>query len=162
MVGNDVCGGPCVETIDFRFQVVYTQPIPDVQLYVAQALPGWTLTSTGPLSPFNSLTTSENYFALFNATGVEIDLDGPFGDGELTNEPFPVLVGAELYGCGNPLAVMDQICVTDFAPPGGPSFGHVFGFGVTYTVTGSVATPEPTTGILVLVGAGLWALARKL
>jgi hypothetical protein len=163
ITGNDVCGGPCIDTINFVFSVTYQKIQPHE--YLAQLLPGWTLSSTGPLAPFNVLfSTSDNFFALFNASGNEIDLNGPNGDAELASIPFPKLVDAELYGCGNPFVATDPVCVTDFVPPGGTSFGHVLSASsLSYKVVdppgGPKSVPEPS--VMALLLAGFVAIGAK-
>jgi len=162
LTGNDVCNGVCTETIAFDFQVSY-QAV-GTGAFIASLLPGSTVNSTGPLAPSSFLGAGpqpDNYFPLFNALGSEVDLDGPFGDAELTNTPFPQLIGAELFGCGvpPPFGTQDQTCIQDFVPPGGVSFGHVLFTSVNYQVSGPVATPEPSS--LVLLACGLALLLRR-
>src|SRR6266849_1036798 len=117
------------------------------------------LASFGPLAPFNTLVAvgGGDYFALFNATHDEIDLDGPFADGLFAPRPFPDLVNIELYGCGGGVAEVSPICVQDFAFNPYQFYGHVSFGPIEYTVS-TVATPEGSTRLHLLVGVGLGLL----
>jgi len=149
IVGNNACGGPpCVETLAFSFQVDY-QPLFGGQVYIAHVLPGSTINSFGPLGPFNSLFSPEDYFAFFNSAGDEIDINGPFRDGELPTVPVPNLIDADLYGCRT------NTCLVDFGFPGFtqlPALGIFRGGSLQYTAT---AVPEGSTSSYLLVGVGL-------
>ena len=117
------------------------------------------ITSFGPLAPFNIIGASEDYFAFFNSTHDEIDINGPFRDAELAPAPFPDLRDSELYGCG--LAPADPVCVHDFVPPSGPTFGHIIGGTLQCTAE---TVPEGNTWLCLLGGVGLGLLgmlARK-
>ncbi len=151
LTGNNACSGPCIEILDFSFLVTYQ---PDCCGTLTQiVLPGSTTTSTGPLAPFALGAAPVNYFAFFNSAHDEIDVFGPGFDGERTAVPYPNLIGAELYGCG--FSGEDALCVTDFVPPGSPSFGHVTSAALEYTVT---AAPELSTLGYLAAGAGVLAL----
>jgi hypothetical protein len=146
LTGNNVCAGPCVETLDFSFQVTYQ---PECCGFFQQVVLGSTTTSTGPLAPFTLIASPTNYFAFFNSANDEIDVFGPGFDFQPPSVPFPNLVGAELYGCGSPGA---NTCVLDFVPPGSPTTGHVLDASLEYTVK---AVPEPSTLALLIAGAAV-------
>jgi PEP-CTERM motif len=185
IIGNNVCGGTCTETIDFKFRVTYTDlgsyPFAgDPHLYQATVLPGYKLTSTGPLVPFTTFAApaqeTDYSFGMWNAKGDEIDL--------FANQlvAFPELyAGVSLYACGerqsSPTCVADftnaPFCLTDSCIGWvGPSGGST----LTYTVKGAkkkgqllswtlksdpVSTPEPSSLALLLGGLGLAAKLRR-
>src|SRR6266851_7394967 len=161
ITGNNSCNGPCTETIDFSFLVSYTLAYPGIvsDAYDVHFFSVLSLASFGPLAPFNTLVAvgGGDYFALFNATHDEIDLDGPFADGLFAPRPFPDLVNIELYGCGGGVAEVSPICVQDFAFNPDQFYGHVSFGPIEYTVS-TVATPEGSTRLHLLVGVGLGLL----
>ncbi len=153
LTGNNFCSGPCIEILDFSFQVTYQTECCGAFLQVV--LPGSTTTSTGPLAPFSLLASPDNYFAFFNSTGDEIDIFGPNFGGGPALAPFPRLIGSELYGCVS----ADTVCIADFVPPGSPTTGHVIPGSLQYTVT---AAPEVSTlGYLAAGASALVLLAFR-
>ena len=154
ITGNPVCGGsPCIETVNFSFLVDYLLVYPGAyDPYVENLVSVISIGSTGPLAPFNRMGAIADYFGFFNSAGDEIDVNGPYADGSNAPAPFPDLRDSELYGCSVPA---DPICVHDFVPPGGPSFGHVRFGTLRYSFS---AVPEGSTRLHLLVGVGLGLL----
>jgi hypothetical protein len=154
ITGNPVCAElPCVETVNFSFLVSYLFEFPNA--YDEHLVSVISLTSSGPLAAFNTIHATSDYFAFFNSANDEIDINGPFGDGELAPRPFPDLIDSELYGCGGGVDGASPVCVQDFVPPGGPTYGHVIFGTVQYTAS---AVPEGSTRSYLLVGVGLGLL----
>jgi len=147
IVGNDVCGGPCIETVhfDFRFQWVDTGSI----VFQINIIPGFTeITASGPMGEtgwrtVEGLFYSPYYFPMGNSSG-EIDLDMP--DNTFTVTPWigPTFYASELYSC------FTQVCVTDFVgssqnPDGSgvpPFYGIFLGGTVQSTAQRIDAVPE--------------------
>ena len=116
ITGNPVCNGlPCTETIDFLFLVDYLFEGPDD--YAEHLISVISLTSSGPLAPFNTMGAVGDYFAFSNSALDEIDVNGPRGDTGLAPTPFPDLRDSLLFGCG--FTSVDPICVQDFVTPSG-------------------------------------------
>jgi hypothetical protein len=78
ITGNDACGGPCVQRLDFSFGFEYRRHVDFPESYVGFVLPG-SVRSTGPLGDFALVTgpvaLSEYYVQFFTPGNVdEIDL----------------------------------------------------------------------------------------
>jgi hypothetical protein len=165
IVGNNVCSGPCVETLNFSF--VFSEQLPQHGLgYYLSVVPGTSSvlssgplgTFSGPTGPFNSSPgpggTNISYMVfrsplssgLFN----EIDI-WPSENGQL--QPFvPQIAGADLWACGT------QDCENEFCVPGksfvgcpSPLHGLLANMVILGTVE-SVATPIPEPDELSLLG----------
>ena len=165
ITGNNVCGGPCVETLSFSLML--DQPTP----FTTAVLPGGTFSSSGPI-PFGSgsiaageLNAAGGFIAfLFNPPG-------GFGIDELDltlgceGTPFPCTpvqvaanswpFGATLFSCG------DQTCVNDFCPPGFCAITGGIDVGPIVGTIRVVHTPEPGEAGLLILGIGLLALIGR-
>jgi hypothetical protein len=139
---------PCTETIDFSFLVDYLFEGPDD--YAEHLISVISLTSSGPLAPFNTMGAVGDYFAFSNSALDEIDVNGPRGDTGLAPTPFPDLRDSLLFGCG--FTSVDPICVQDFVTPSGND--HIRGT-LEYTVS---TVPEGSSRLYLLVGVGLGLL----
>jgi hypothetical protein len=161
MTGSDVCGGLCVEVLDFtlRLDEVLTS-----HGYALETL-AESYTSTGPLPPAemaDRFNDNGEYWAVGFGPGTELDLyvrgvgggtnpvDGP--------DPFvPLFVDAGLYSCG------DATCGAEFCPDY-PAVVCSSGAAVqSVTVAepqelGDAAVPEPATWGLLLCGMALLPL----
>jgi hypothetical protein len=158
VAGNNNCNGPCIETVAFSFLVSYT-PLFGGSFFQANVRSVLSLVSIGPLPPFTSLGPSStgDFFGLGNSEGDELDLVGPNGENSPPTRPFPVLLPfSDFFGCSSVATAADSVCVRDFALPG-LTFGHIGGGPLEYTVT-TVATPEGSTRLYLLVGVGLGLL----
>ena len=146
ITGNPVCNGlPCTETIDFSFLVSYVFAGPDD--YVAHLISVISLTSSGPLAPFNTMGASlDDYFPFSNSAFDEIDIDGPGGDAGPAPTPYPDLRSSVLFSCG--FQSVDPVCVQDFTTPlNDRPHGTL-----DYTVS---TVPEGSSRLYLLVGVGL-------
>ena len=157
ITGNPVCNGlPCTETVNFSFLVNYLL-LPNIpNSYEENLVSIISLTSSGPLAPFDRIGASNgDYFGFFNSSNDEIDVNGPFGDRQFAPAPFPNLIDADLYGC------QTNTCLTDFGLPG---FTQIPAPGIfregTLQYTAS-AVPEEGTWSYLLVGIGLCLLGGK-
>jgi len=158
ITGNNVCNGPCVETLNFAFQIGF-QPSPygDLEPFI---LPGSSsMTSSGPLAPFSPFGLSElNYYAAsFNQFFDEIDIESNAFIGFTFAHSFkPEVYVPFLYGCGS------QVCVDDFGlgfnGNTAPQPGILLGGRGQVTVT---QTPEGGVLSYLLIGSAL-ALVLKM
>ncbi len=171
LTGNDVCGGPCVETVDFSFEL--DEGAYSLGGYILSIVPGATATTiSGPLAfPPNELGgigdaggyVGLGYVPPDSPVGIGTELDIFIGcRSHSAAGCVPQLDGAELYSCGDQ-SCLDEFCPPDFCPPQG-SAGYAYG-GVDYnaivtgTVTdreGTVPTPEPSS--LALLSLSLLAI----
>lgn len=167
VIGNDVCSGPCVETVDFSFELD-EQPY-SMGGYMLSIVPGATTTTiSGPLAfPPDELGgigdagdyVDLSYLPADTLLGFGTELDIGVGCQSHPSLPcVPQLTYAELYSCG------DQICRDDFCPPQfcpALGIGGIVNASVTGTVTdtdpgGNVLTPEPSS--LALLSLSLLAI----
>jgi hypothetical protein len=175
LTGNNACGGPCIETIDFTFdfdeQLVYgTQymltPVGEstavsgpLNLLLAS---GGLVTAEPGLGGFNT-----NYLDFFDA-GLEDEIDMWVNE-NLQPLPFiPEIAGVDMYSCNS------AVCIADFCPsffycrPGGPNEG-IYLTGTVTSHTEQIGTPEPSELGLMALGAALlgfsalcgWVPGRK-
>ena len=148
IAGNPVCNGlTCTETIDFSFLVDYLFEGPDD--YAEHLISVISLTSSGPLAPFNAMGAVGDYFPFSNSALDEIDVDGPRGDTGLAPTPFPDLRSSVLFSCG--FQSVDPVCVQDFTTPLNDRPRGT----LEYTVS---TVPEGSTRFYLLVGVGLGLL----
>src|SRR6185437_4806418 len=171
--GNDACNGPCLETVNFTFNVTESFR-PDIGEYFL-TMTSASATAQGDLGPVDNtsgITLDNAWYAPIDlgASGSASELDINFA-GNFESRPFvPNVVSATLYSCG------DQTCFTDFCPedwmflcnlPGEPSF--VFpGNGLwinanlsNVVVIDPAATPEPGSLALALSSLALLCLLRR-
>jgi hypothetical protein len=167
LTGNNVCGGPCIETIDFTFD--FTEQLAATSygnLYTLN-LVGESSTSSGPLDSLSLVldkllnpmpgtgSSNANYLAFQNSGIDEIDLWVNENDQPL---PFiPTIAGTSLYGCNS------APCIADFCPSSFPcdTSGQNFGIlldGTVTSATRSITTPEPSELGLLALGGALLAL----
>jgi PEP-CTERM motif len=159
LVGNDVCGGPCVESIDFSFDVTET-PLdpgePDVS-EIIEALPGATFVSFGPLN--YNLSNYQVGRITYPVTLLDVkdsgddELDLKFGYIPGTQPETPILGEAELYSC------ISQVCGDDFNTRYPGEYGLVTsGLGLDGVFIDTISlVPEPSTSTLLLLGLGALA-----
>jgi hypothetical protein len=171
VTGNDVCSGPCIETLNFTFQIDETDTDQGFQLTL---LPGGTYNSTGPLVfGDNSMPGGlirDSYVPFGESTGGymadEIDVYvGCFGSEEF-GEQFctPGLHDAEMYSCGSAESCaafcpsLSAICNEghdDYA------FGGINGnTELTGEVTDPAPAPEPQTWAMLWIGLTGLALMK--
>lgn len=181
ITGNDVCGGPCTETIAFTFDVSFQRNLVagnDVLPYVTNLtqtdsgnLGAFTSTSlvppifgTGTGFPAGSCLGNENYVALGGAVGTEVDLFvcSTAGVATLfTTASVPSILGSGgvLYGCATITCYNDLVL-----PCGSPGAGFGCASGGTPTIPAEAINqfapaqysvsmvPEPPTFILLASG----------
>ena len=173
LTGNNVCGGTCVETIDFTLNFDEQLASTSFGTLYTLTLVGESSTSSGPVNlglAFDGLINTQpgpgnsdvNYLAFENlnanpGTGTdEIDVWVNENDQPL---PFvPLIVGSDMYACNS------AACVPDFCPSWFPcnTSGGNFGIFLNGSVTSEtrlIATPEPSELGLLALGALLLALA---
>jgi hypothetical protein len=160
LVGNDVCGGPCVESIDFSFDVTET-PLdpgePDVSELI-EALPGGTFVSFGPLD-YNLSNYQVGRIYDYPVSLLDVkdsgddELDLRFGYIPGTQPETPTLNEAQLYSC------ISQLCGDDFDTENPGLYGLVTsGLDLDGVFIYSVSlVPEPSTSTLLLLGLGALA-----
>jgi hypothetical protein len=174
IVGDDVCSGLCVETINFSFELDEYVAFPNgpdgASFYFLSVVPGSSsVTSFGPLGTFDGPeyfygvfpgvgypgSPSSNYTEFLSALA-EIDIWAA-QDGVST--PFvPEITGGDLYTCDT------AECVADFCVPGisfvcTPGSSSALGMdtpGVAEAVVTPISIPEP--GTLPLLGIAFSAL----
>ena len=172
MIGNDVCNGPCIETMNFSFELDEV-PIASLGGYTLDIVPGGTISATGPL-----LTPTLNgrvgcdrecYIAIYFDqassgplyTEFDLGITNERGAGNFSATPFtPIFDTTDyLYTCGGG----DQTCITDFCldRPFGCGAPAVDSGSVSTVVTSPVGTPEPGTWTLLLCGLGLALALRR-
>jgi hypothetical protein len=147
--GNNVCGGTCVETVDFSFifQWVDTTGVFGPGIYGSYIPGSFWATQSGSMG--SAPITSPNDGHIFccgpgtyipmQAFNGELDLDvSLFGTGP--DPGLPIVSGAFLFSCNSE-------CFNEFAPRIGASEAYP----VTYTAT---AVPEPSS-VALLAGAML-------
>lgn len=162
ITGTNACGGPCVETVDFSFDVTWDEFAPGE--FNPVILPGAQVTSSGPLGSFMPPVGSigNNFIALFDGLGspIQDEIDIDVLNAPIASSPQPLdlgpggIGGADLYSCGT------ATCVTDFADAvfpnsGVPAFGIFLPGTVHYTET---ALPESSTLSYLLLALGLGLL----
>lgn len=178
MLGTDACGGQCVQTLNFSFQVTWEQYAysydPSTK-YILDPLPGGTATGSGPLGTDWNLSPTYWGDVASNPAGDSFWLE--FGDSYQgpsfapTPSTFPPPLWGYQEGCGS------EACMIDFVDAnwtGGTPTVHFqegdagIGYGGTfqYTVTGPHSphsTPESgTLGFLALPSALLlWGTRRR-
>jgi hypothetical protein len=158
ITGTNACGGPCVETLDFSFDVTWFEFSPGQ--FNPVILPAGQVTSSGPLGSFSAPDGSigNNYIGFFDNYGDEIDIDvlnAPVADSpqflDLGSSPG----GAYLWGC------QTATCVTDFADAVFPGFSGSVAYGVYLSGPmeyKEVSVPETGTLSYLLLGLGLLLL----
>ena len=167
IVGNNVCSGPCVETINFSFEFSEQKGFTEYSLSIVPDTSS--VVSFGPLgafgapdggraglfSPAPGVGSPDQNFIEFRTgpLGSEIDI---WVSQNLLPEPFvPRIAGADLWACGT------QACVTDFCPSSfcTQAASTVVGIRLPGTVESEVrpvSAPEP--GTLPLLGIAFLAL----
>ena len=164
LTGNNVCSGPCVETVSFNFQVdeqFGPHPfIPDT--YSLELVPGGTFTATGPLGTLQPIdkiaapgpATRDDNFLEFIFSGTSNEIDIQFADNDDPNPFVPQISSAQLFQCTG-------ACFSGFCP--GPFGCGPTGIPVTSTTTGplEMMTPEPATWALLALGLLPLAFRRK-
>ena len=166
IVGNDVCSGLCVETVNFSFDFDEFQ-YPYGGAYALSIVPNSSsIASFGPLgiigapqgvdAPGPVGGFDENYIPFgYSSDGLtQIDLWASQGG---SAQPFvPQIGGAYLWSCGT------QDCMTDFCAIGKSFVGcPTSGGGINLDILGaveSVVTPIPEPGTLPLLGIAFLAL----
>ena len=158
ITGNDTCGGPCVQRLQFAFLFEWV-PAPDLQYgrhpgdYIGRWLPSTNVVSTGPLD--NSFTLHGGggsglpyWMGFYNAGGDEIDLLGGWWANSTPWTAPSFGPYSEMYGC------FSQACIEHFSPFGEAFFGPMSQGTLQITAT---RVAEPVS--LLLVGLGLAGLA---
>jgi hypothetical protein len=157
--GNNACGGPCLEKLDFSFQLEYVKD--SFGSWAPVWLSSANVTAVGPLSGF---TVPEpfgrpTYVPFFNAAGDEIDLSysqTTFLPTDPTVAPTFSLVN--LWGCRS------EACWSGFVPADWGAFSqgaHAFNlpvWGTAEVTSRRVAMPEGGS-TLVMLGLGLGGVA---
>lgn len=149
VAGNNICSGPCTETVDFSF----TESI------------------TAGAAGVESLQISDSAFAAYGVLGnlsgpgpASIWSDGGFPTVEyfLGPDELDLVMGAELSTVAPPSYEQSYIywcasatCIADFTP-GNISPDQYVGYGTG--VVRATLVPEPSTAILLLSGVVLLAL----
>ncbi|HWG97176.1 MAG TPA: hypothetical protein VN647_08850, partial [Nitrospira sp.] len=113
--GNDACVGPCLETVDFSFNV--TESLDPTYKEYFLTLTGASVTAQGSLGPFSKapgITLDNGWYAPIYLGGSDLIFDSELDinfSGNFEARPFvPDVIAATLYSCG------DQTCLTDFCP----------------------------------------------
>lgn len=169
ITGQNVCGGPCVEIINFSYEVyegygVYVPLYTDSPYtYNLSILSGSvSSTSSGALGTYELTPTGSNFFIAPTVPGQTGDADrnyfGPVWGGPddielffMLNEqpaPFVPTLGGDLYQCRT------TVCVEDFGP------GDITWPAVVTTTATLIWTPEPSTLALLLLGCPVLGLLR--
>jgi hypothetical protein len=164
MTGNNVCGGPCVEAVNFTFDL--DESFDPVNNWYFLTVDAASYSASGPLTgPALGTTFRQDmgYYLPIAFTGngnSEFDL---YFTGD--NEPQPFVPGVfdeDIYSCG------DQTCLDDFCPPADaqcqeapPVYGlFIDRSSIEETVTPlQVVTPEPSESGLLALGIALLALS---
>lgn len=164
MLGTDACGGQCVQTVDFSFQMTWDAcaPNPDGSYpcsYVFDPLPGGQASGSGPLGTVWNIAPGETVTIVATPGGDDFWLE--FGDyyqgPAFSSSPnaAPPLLWGYMEGCSTETCVIDFI---DANWTGGTPTQHLdngdggigYGSSIQYTVK---QTPEP--GALTLIVCGL-------
>jgi PEP-CTERM motif len=157
LVGNNVCSGPCIEVINFSFQMDYQST--SFGGFEPTIL-GGTVQSFGPLGSFDGTLPGGtphsllccNYLGFFNSAVDEIDLSL-----SAFYPSAPQVDGAYLYGCGT-FGNLDATCVKDFVPPGAAPIGTFLGATTQATVSDPSPLQVPEPGTLASLALGLVCL----
>jgi hypothetical protein len=172
VTGNNACGGPCIETIDFSMQLdEYYTPFTTVPFpeggYTLSVVPGSSMVSaSGPLGLIGGPSLTEIIYSpvsgpanqsvnfipvtfggIFGSSYAEIDLL-PVAN-EQPNPFVPYISGAVMWGCSG-------VCVPDFCNAvaclgPGPLFTEMSLYGTVVNST-AVPTPEPSGAALLILG----------
>jgi hypothetical protein len=159
LTGNDTCNGPCVETINFAFQMD-EQPLPDQSgsaLFVTSA----SAQATGPLGDVTNIGgfNDQKWVAIVFGSLPE---SGPWTEFDLVSNPFPPPAtpftpqfGGYLYSCPIAGGCFGFCPFTYSTEPGNCIENETLQTTVTAVNAGDppgVATPEPQTWAMLWIG----------
>jgi len=147
ITGNNVCSGPCVESVNFAFQMNYSYDSAD-GVYLGMS-PGTTILSySGPLGPFTAaapccsgMLYGRGADDLTTAQGDIIDF---YTTWDATQPGPPTPMYSDFFMCSS------ATCITDFSPNGQSVANGVIGT-VAFN-TQLVSTPEPSTVVMLVAG----------
>jgi hypothetical protein len=168
IVGNDVCSGPCVETLNFSFD--FSEKVDQFGLYELSIVPGTSsVVSFGPLGTFGAPAgpfglnpgaagnPSTNYIQFRSGSAAFSEIDIWASQNGLPKPFAPQIAGADLWACGT------QACITDFCTAvligcarTAPPVYDIFLLGTVESEVTLVSAPEP--GTLPLLGIAFSAL----
>jgi hypothetical protein len=166
LTGNNVCGGPCIETIDFTFDFDEGLAAGGYGTLYTLTLVGQSNALSGPLnlSPVaGGPVTAEpgaggpatNYLAFFSSSGIPIDEIDVWVSENLEPLPFiPGITGMDLYAC-NSAACIPDFCPSFYPCRSSPLNTGIFLRGTVTSQTKLINTPEPSELGLMALGAAL-------
>lgn len=152
ITGNDLCNGPCVETVDFSFILdeIFSPMGSSGYYYLKSQNPLYI--ASGPLPPISGFgfDPGAGYVGvLFGDAGTLNEDEVDFYAQEMPQEGLPFVPSfynsVVLYYCGTPG------CLPDFCPPEGCGNPFVTGGSLTTIVT-PLATPEASSFALLIMG----------
>src|SRR6185437_10300892 len=103
--GNDACSGPCLETVNFTFDV--TESLDTTYNEYFLTLTGASATAQGPLGAFSEalpISLDQGWYipVLLGHSELDLNLGASGFMGNFEDQPFvPGLFGATLYSCGD-------------------------------------------------------------
>jgi hypothetical protein len=154
LTGNDTCGGVCVETINFAFQLD-EQPYPD-NSGLALIVTNGSVEATGPLGPATGIggfvgdKWASVAFGPPNSQGFWTEFDLTIYPFPPPNMPFSPQFGEFLYSCTT--AECFGFCPQTPSGVGNCIQNETLQYTVTDPPGGSVQTPEPQTWAMLWFG----------
>lgn len=160
--GNDLCAGPCIETLTFSFEFQWVPLLPGYPVYGATVVPGtMSVNSSGPLGQFTGggFNLGEGYIAFSNFAHDQLEFRVSRASTQTDPDAAPIFSGPDLYSCWT------MTCATDFVPPNSPWYGRplpYLGLFLPATLDYSLTPiPEPSIGPLLLCGLLLLVIVKK-